>query len=112
MSVPPPCIRETAHGVDLILRVRPRASRNRIGPPEGDALAVWVTAPPVDAAANEAVLHLLAEALGRRRGDLALMKGATARRKVVRVAGLTGEQVLARLQPASPELDPAMGRAK
>lgn len=109
MPVPPPCIRETAHGVDLVLRVRPRASRNRIGPPEGDTLAVWVTAPPVDAAANEAVLRLLAEALGCRRGDLALVKGATARRKIVRAAGLSAAEILARLQPGTPESDPAHG---
>ena len=45
-----------------------------------------VTAPPADGAANEAVLRLLAAALGRPRRDLTLLRGATARIKLVAVA--------------------------
>jgi uncharacterized protein YggU (UPF0235/DUF167 family) len=47
---------------------------------------VRVTATPADGAANEAVLRLLAAALGRPRRDLTLLRGATARIKLVAVA--------------------------
>jgi hypothetical protein len=48
-------------GVLLRVKLQPRASVNAIGEPLGDELRVKVTAPPVDAAANEALLRLLAE---------------------------------------------------
>ncbi len=50
------------------------------------AVQLRVTAPPADGAANEAVLRLLAAALGRPRRDLTLLRGATARIKLVGIA--------------------------
>jgi len=51
-----------------------------------EVVQVRVTAPPADGAANEAVLRLLAAALGRPRRDLSLLRGGTARIKLVAVA--------------------------
>lgn len=76
-------------GVQLRLKVQPRASRNEIVGPAGDELRVRVTAPPVDAAANQAVLELLADVLGCRRGAVQLIRGQTARHKVVLVSDPT-----------------------
>ncbi|UNU44885.1 DUF167 domain-containing protein [Sphingopyxis sp. YF1] len=53
---------------------------------EGDAVQLRVTAPPADGAANEAVLHLLAAALDRPRRDLTLLRGASARIKLIGIA--------------------------
>lgn len=63
----------------------PGASRDAVKI-EGGAVHLRVTAPPADGAANEAVLHLLAAALGRPQRDLTLLRGATARIKLIGIA--------------------------
>lgn len=73
------------------VRVQPRASRAAIEGLHGDALRVRVTAPPVDGAANEAVVALLAEALGVPRSAVRVVAGASGRRKVVEVSGAAAE---------------------
>jgi uncharacterized protein YggU (UPF0235/DUF167 family) len=65
--------------------------------PLGSLLCVRVTAPPVDSAANEAVLKLLARTLGIGRNRLELLRGATSRHKLVRVRAMTVEEVSWRL---------------
>ena len=85
-------------GVSLAIKLQPRASSDEIGEPVGDELRIRVTAPPVDSAANEALLRLLAEALDCPRGNVELIRGNTSRRKVVKVHGVTVESVLARLR--------------
>ena len=81
----------------LSLKVQPRASRNEIGAALGDELRVKVTAPPVDDAANEAVVRFLAEALDCPRSHVELVRGQTSRHKLVRLHGLSAEVVLAKL---------------
>ncbi|KGB58867.1 MULTISPECIES: DUF167 domain-containing protein [unclassified Sphingopyxis] len=67
------------------MRVTPGARRDEIRV-EGEAVHVRVTAPPADGAANDAVLRLLAAALGRPPRDLTLLRGATARTKLIAIA--------------------------
>jgi len=67
--------------------VVPRASRVAVGPMVGDRLRVAVTAPPVDGAANAAVIEALAQAFGVRRAAVAIVRGERGRRKTVRIAG-------------------------
>ncbi len=81
----------------LSVKVQPRASLNEIGEPLGNELRVKVTAPPVDAAANEALLDLLAERLDCPRNRVELVRGHTSRHKVIRLRGLALATVLARL---------------
>ena len=81
----------------LSLKVQPRASRTEIGAALGDELRVKVTAPPVDDAANEAVVRFLAEALDCPRSHVELVRGQTSRHKLVRLHGLSAEAVLAKL---------------
>jgi hypothetical protein len=69
----------------VAVRVRPGASRTRVGGRYGDALVVAVSARAVDGAATEAVLVAVAEAFGVRRRDVELVSGAAARDKVVSV---------------------------
>ena len=67
------------------MRVTPGASSDTVTV-EGDTVHLRVTAPPADGAANEAVLRLLAAALGRPPRDLTLLRGATARIKLIGIA--------------------------
>ena len=87
-------------GVVLSIKLQPRASANGIGEALGNELRIRVTAPPVDAAANEALVRLLAETLDCPRGHVELLRGQTSRHKTVRVHGLSAEQVLERLSAA------------
>ena len=81
-------------GVCLSLKVQPRASRNEIGEVANGELKVKVTAPPVDAAANEALLRLLADCLGCPRGAVHLIRGQTSRHKQVLIRGMSADAVL------------------
>jgi uncharacterized protein len=87
----------TADGIRLKVRVRPRAARTEIVGEHGGALKIRVAAPPVDGAANEALIRLLAEQLGVDRSAVTISRGKSGRGKVVRVAGVAPEQAAARL---------------
>ena len=91
-------IQPVTGGVSLNVKVQPRASRNEIGEVVGAQLKVRVTAPPVDAAANQAVVLLLAEVLGCSRAAVQLVRGATSRSKVIHVHGVTVEAVLNKMK--------------
>ena len=90
-------IEATAAGVRIRLRVQPRATRTEVVGGHGDALRVRLTAPPVDGAANEALVRFLAERLGVARSTVRLVAGETARTKVVSVEGLSAPEAQARL---------------
>ena len=94
----PAFVKPLSDGVLLSVKVQPRASRNEIGEPLGDALRIRVTAPPVDSAANDAVVQLLAGALGIGRGSVAVVRGRTSRHKLIRIRGLTPEHVCGMLR--------------
>jgi uncharacterized protein len=85
-------------GDDLLLAVKlqPRASRNEIGEALGDELRIKVTAPPVDAAANQALIDLLAETLDCK-GRIELVRGKTSRHKTLRLHGLAVEEFLEKI---------------
>jgi len=82
-------------GVVLTVRVVPRSSRNQIVGMENGALKIKLTAPPVEGAANAALIEFVAEWLSVRKSAVTIMSGDKARRKVVRVSGVTAEQVKA-----------------
>ncbi|MCL6431679.1 MAG: DUF167 domain-containing protein [Anaerolineae bacterium] len=88
---------EDEHGVTIAVRVTARARRAEIAGEHGDALQVRVPAPPVGGAANEALIAFLAQALGVRRRDISLLSGERSRHKLVRIQGLDGRTVEARI---------------
>lgn len=87
------CLRESPNGVYLAVKIQPRASRNQIGPLLGNELKIALTAPPVDSAANEALVRFLAETLRCPRASVQITRGHTSRRKTLFVAGLRAAEV-------------------
>ena len=81
----------------LALKVVPGASSDRIVGEHGDALKIAVAKPPEDGAANKAVEQFLREQLDLPRRNVSLISGFTSRDKVIRITGLTREQLTARL---------------
>jgi uncharacterized protein (TIGR00251 family) len=79
------------------LRVIPRSPRTNIDGVRDGRLLVRVTSPPVDDAANEAVVEILARTLDVPKRSIRIVSGATARNKTVEVAGMNSAAVLARL---------------
>jgi uncharacterized protein (TIGR00251 family) len=84
-------------GVACRVRVTPRAGRTAIAGTRDDVLLVKLAAAPVDGAANEALITLLADVFGVRRRDLTILSGYTGRLKRVAVTGLTLTEAAARL---------------
>jgi uncharacterized protein (TIGR00251 family) len=93
----PPYLTVRPEGLWLRVKAQPRASRNEIGEALGDELKIKVTAPPVDAAANQALVEFLVETLECSKGSVVLIKGQTSRHKVVWLKGMTPAHVAAHL---------------
>jgi uncharacterized protein len=70
------------------VRVIPRSSKNLIEWEEG-GLKVHLTAPPVDGAANTALIALLAQCLGLHKRDIQIVRGTTGRNKIVEITGIS-----------------------
>lgn len=96
----PGFLRAQADGVLLSVKLQPRASANEIGEALGNELRIKVTAPPVDAAANEALVKLLAQHLDCPRNRVELVRGHTSRHKTIKLYGLAPEDVVAKLGKA------------
>lgn len=79
--------------ITVEILVQPRASRAKIGPMHDGRLKIAVTAPPVDGEANAAVIDLLARRLGIARRSIAVLAGASSRRKTLRIDGVTARQL-------------------
>lgn len=86
-------VQERAGAVRFSVRVQPRASRTEIVGVHGEALKVRVHAPPVDGAANDAVVTMLAERLQVARSQVQVISGHTSRTKVVEVSGVPAQSV-------------------
>lgn len=93
-------VAEDAEGVTIALHVIPRARRSEVTGLHGAALKVRLAAPPVEGAANEALVAFLAGALGVRRREVRLVSGERSRRKLVRIDGVNAATVSARLLPS------------
>jgi uncharacterized protein (TIGR00251 family) len=78
------------------VRLQPRADRSSVDGVVEGSLRVRVTAPPVDGAANEALVRLLAAELRIRRGAIRVVGGTTSRNKVVAIEGVEPAALLAR----------------
>ena len=84
---------DTPAGAVLNLRIVPRAAKNAIQGEHGEALKIRLCAPPVDGAANAALVEFLAETFALPRARVHLLSGQTSRNKRDRHAGLPAAKV-------------------
>ena len=86
-------IQTVTGGVRFSVRVQPRASRSEVCGVHGGALKIRLGAPPVDGAANEALVQLLADELGVPRRTIRIVSGTASRSKVVQVDGIAADLI-------------------
>ena len=88
-SVPRAAAVATTAGVRIEVRVTPRAAKPGFGGVRDGRVVVRVSAPPVDDAANDAVMAMFAKALRVPKRAVAIAAGATSRNKTIAVAGIS-----------------------
>ncbi len=86
-------LQEVPGGVVLHVRVQPRSSKVSVGPVRDSVLAVRLTAPPVDNAANDQCIQALADAFGLRPRQVSIVSGHRGREKRVRLEGIDARGV-------------------
>ena len=91
-------IRETKNGLSFDIHVNPHASRADIAGISEGLLKVKVTAPPVEGAANEACIKLLAKELGLKKSQMEIFVGTKSRRKTVIVKDITRAELEKKIQ--------------
>ena len=91
-------IRENGSYATFAVKVHPRAKRNAITGEVGDALKLSLTAPPIEGRANEACVEFLAKLLKLPRSSVTIASGHSSRRKVIRVVGLSTEEIRRRIR--------------
>jgi len=74
--------------ITLQIRIQPRASKNEIIWMENGGLKIKLTSPPVDGAANEALIRFLADTLSVARSQVEIVRGKTSRNKIIRISGV------------------------
>ncbi len=84
-------VRETGQGIEIDIKAVPGASRDRVVGLLGECLKVQISAAPEKGKANKAIESLLANSLGVRARDVAVVSGHTTARKTVRVTNVTIE---------------------
>lgn len=94
-----------AGGVRFTVRVQPRASKNEVAGPIGDAVRIRLTAPPVEGAANAELIRFLSRALGVPKSAVRIARGERSRTKVVEVAGVDVDRVRRQLDPGATTRD-------
>ena len=105
-DVPSLSISQSSRGVSFRVRVQPRAARDELGAISNGVLKVRLTSPPVKGAANAHCIDFLSRRLGVSKGRLSILKGAQSREKLVRVEGLSSQQVLEALAENRETRDP------
>jgi hypothetical protein len=90
-------IQDTPAGATFTVKIHPRARQNAITGEVGDALKLSLTAPPVDGKANDNCIEFLANLLKVPRSSITIAAGHSSRRKVIRLAGLSAEELRQRL---------------
>lgn|SRR2546423_3772746 len=87
-------VRATQDGVEIEIRVIPRAKKSAFGGERDGALVVRVAAPPVEGAANDAVVDLFSSALRVPRRAIRIISGERDRNKRIAIAGINKDRVL------------------
>ena len=81
--------KRTKNGIALEIKVEPRSSKKCIaGIMDSHIVKVKLTAPPVDDAANEQLIEVIAEGLRIKKSQIKIIRGHTSKRKVVEITGM------------------------
>jgi uncharacterized protein (TIGR00251 family) len=86
-------LRESKKGLTFDIQVIPHASRAEIAGVQEGAFKVKVAAPPVEGAANEACIKLLADKLGLKKSQIKISSGAKSRKKTVMIKDISKEEL-------------------
>ena len=86
-------LQRQADSVSILVKVHPKARRDRISGFVGEALKLELTAPPVDGKANEACIRFFADFLKVPRSSVTIAAGLRSRNKVIRVTGTSAATV-------------------
>jgi len=86
----------------IAVYVQPRASKTVVAGMHGDCIKIRLAAPPVDGAANAALIEFIAERLGIAKSRVRVVSGATSRRKLIEVEGVAADALEASLRPDAP----------
>lgn len=78
-------LQDKPDGLVFNVRVQPRSSKNKVAGRYGDAIKINLTAPPVDNAANKALVAFLARQLSVTKSSITILSGHTGRNKQVMV---------------------------
>ena len=87
----------TPTGIVINVRVIPRAAKSEIAGVRDDAILVRLNAPPVEGAANAALIEVIAKALDVPKRAVTIVSGDRSRQKRVRVDGVTAAHAASRL---------------
>jgi uncharacterized protein (TIGR00251 family) len=98
-------VQDTKDGAILTVHVQPKASTTECVGIYGAALKIRVAAPPVDGAANDALIRFLAQTLSLPLAAVCIESGTGGRRKRVRLRGVTAERVIVRLMQKGPGIE-------
>ncbi|MGC2061491.1 MAG: DUF167 domain-containing protein [Thermodesulfovibrionales bacterium] len=79
----------TRDGICIEVKVEPRSSKKGLAGVLGNKLKVKLTAPPVDGAANEQLVEVLAEAFGIKKTSIKIIRGQSSKNKVIELTGLS-----------------------
>jgi uncharacterized protein len=90
-------IKDSPNDATFTVKVHPRAKKNAVTGEVGEALKLSLTAPPADGKANQACIEFFAKLLKVPRSSVTIAAGQSSRNKVIRVAGVTAQQVRERL---------------
>jgi hypothetical protein len=89
------CLKVKDDGVTLAVRVQPGARKSEVSGMVGNELKVKIASPPVDGAANEALIKFVAELFAVRSSRVALIQGERSRSKVLKIEGIDFESAQA-----------------
>ena len=92
--------KQTDISATLSVRIQPRSSKNGVTRMEDGTLKIRLTAPPVDGAANEALVKFLSEALSVSKSQVEIVTGHTSREKRVKISGMSEADVIHLLNTA------------
>jgi uncharacterized protein len=81
---------------EIPIRVTPKSSRTKVEWGES-GLRVWVTAPPADGEANDALIEAVAKAVGIAPSRISIVRGHSSRDKTLSIVGLNSDEIRQKL---------------